>query len=582
MSDTPAELNATDQETALLASLEGKPWTKRYAAYVGLSGPGWLQSALTLGGGSLASGLYLGVLAGYNMMWLQPLAMILGIAMLSAIGYVTLVSGRRPFRALNENVSPLLGWGWLIASMMANIVWSLPQYSLAHGVIVKNLLPGVFGAGGALGENTGMFVIVLCIMALAIVVTFSYGSGHWGVRLYELILKVVVGLIVLCFFGVVIKMSMAMENFSWSTIMAGFIPDLSAMVKPAASFQALIDQVPEARQALWSKYIVDQQRDVMMGAFATAVGINMTFLLPYSMISRGWGKHHRELAVFDLSTGMFIPFLLATSCVVISAAAQFHAVPQPGLIPGVELKEGETAPSKGQIAGYAGTLDSIASKELVAAGTKAPSEEQVAAAVEGMTDADRNLSAMLVKRDVDSLSKTLEPLFGAFFAKIIFGLGVLGMALSTITLLMLVSGFCFCELLDVPPTGTPLRVGSLFACAGALGPFYWKDAAAWLAVPTSVFGLVLLPIAYVAFLLMINNKRLMGEYLAKGTQRLAVNALLIFATAVALCASLWAVHAKLASFGVLIQYGTIGLVVLFFAYAILSGLAKAGKETPAE
>ena len=33
--------------------------------------------------------------------------------------------------------------------------------------------------------------------------------------------------------------------------------------------------------------------------FAAAVGINMTFLLPYSMLARGWDKDFRGLAVFD-------------------------------------------------------------------------------------------------------------------------------------------------------------------------------------------------------------------------------------------------------------------------------------------
>ena len=58
----------------------------RLWAYTKLSGPGWLQSAITLGGGSLAGSLYLGVLVGYRAMWWQPLAMVLGIVMLSAIG----------------------------------------------------------------------------------------------------------------------------------------------------------------------------------------------------------------------------------------------------------------------------------------------------------------------------------------------------------------------------------------------------------------------------------------------------------------------------------------------------------------
>lgn len=55
------------------------------ATFVKFSGPGWMQSATTLGGGSLASALYLGVLGGFGFMWLQPFAMILGIIMLGAI-----------------------------------------------------------------------------------------------------------------------------------------------------------------------------------------------------------------------------------------------------------------------------------------------------------------------------------------------------------------------------------------------------------------------------------------------------------------------------------------------------------------
>ena len=85
-------------------------------AFVKLSGPGWLQSAITLGGGSLASSLYLGIFGGMAVLWLQPLAMILGMVMLSAIGYVALSTGQSPFRAINTHVNPVLGWGWLLAT----------------------------------------------------------------------------------------------------------------------------------------------------------------------------------------------------------------------------------------------------------------------------------------------------------------------------------------------------------------------------------------------------------------------------------------------------------------------------------
>ena len=62
-----------------------------------------------------------------------------------AIAYVTLSTGERPLRAINKHVNPMLGWGWLFASMAANIVWSMPQYALATASFQQNLFPKIFG-----------------------------------------------------------------------------------------------------------------------------------------------------------------------------------------------------------------------------------------------------------------------------------------------------------------------------------------------------------------------------------------------------------------------------------------------------
>ena len=68
-----------ENEKEYLSQAEASGVLSRLGAYTKLSGPGWLQSAITLGGGSLASSLFLGVLAGYSLLWLQPMAIILGI-----------------------------------------------------------------------------------------------------------------------------------------------------------------------------------------------------------------------------------------------------------------------------------------------------------------------------------------------------------------------------------------------------------------------------------------------------------------------------------------------------------------------
>ena len=65
----------------------------------------------------------------------------MGVIMLTAISYVTLSTGERPFRAINKHINPVLGWGWLIATCMANMIWCMPQYSVSFAALQKNLLP---------------------------------------------------------------------------------------------------------------------------------------------------------------------------------------------------------------------------------------------------------------------------------------------------------------------------------------------------------------------------------------------------------------------------------------------------------
>ena len=549
---------AVAEEREKLRAINARPLPGRLAGYVKLSGPGWLQSALTLGGGSLAGSLYLGVIAGFGLLWLQPVAMALGICMLSAIAYVTLSTGQRPFRAINKHVNPALGWGWLLASGAANVVWALPQYSLGTAAVRQNLLPGLMGDGGGLSEFAAKAVVCGVMLAVALAVTWSYGSGHWGVRVFEAALKVAVGLIVLCFVAVVVRLSAAGE-LDWGAVSAGFVPDLGALFRPAPALQELVDRVAAADPAAgdyWAQKITDTQRDKLMTAFATAVGINMTFLLPYSMLGRGWGREHRGLGVFDLATGMFVPFFLATTCVVIASATQFHGVARTGVDTGdagyAALLAADAGGRTVEQNNFLKDVDDFLKPRIAADGvvlddlTPGELETELAARRPAVAETDRLMIATLGERDANALSGSLEPVFGGkTFADLAFGLGVLGMALSTICLLMLVSGFVVCEVLNVPATGWAFRLGALLPCVGALGPFAWSGASFYLAVPTSVAGLVLLPAAYLTFLLLMNKRELLGDAMPTGGMRVAVNAVLGLATLVSLFGAGWAVQAKI-------------------------------------
>lgn len=531
-----------ERDRRMLAEANQQGTAAKLKAYARLSGPGWLQSAITLGGGSLAGSLYLGVLGGYSLMWLQPLAMVLGIIMLSAIGYVTLSTGERPFRAINRHVNPVLGWAWALATLMANIVWCMPQFSLASGVLQQNLMPGVLGPESALGDFGGKVLLSSVILVVTVLITWSYGSGSWGIKLYELILKVMVAAIVLCFFAVVISVAMS-GGLDLGQVLAGFVPNPGGLFQPAAAFEPLLSQLDEPARAYWADKIVGSQLDKVAAAAATAVGINMTFLFPYSLLSKGWGKEFRGLSIFDLATGMFIPFVLATSCVVIASASRFHGNPVPGLAE--EVAEGQAPADAKERGAYEGALNA----RLTAV--------EGSATIEQLPLAEKQIAAMLVDRDARRLSQSLAPLTGQAIGDVVFGLGVLGMALSTISVLMLMSGFALTEMLNLPQTGWPFRLCCLASAVGVLGPFYWSKAAFALAVPTSVFGLMLLPVAYISFFLLMNQRTLLGESMPRGGARVAWNVLMALAAGIATAASLYMVWIKSGWYGL----GAIGVLL---------------------
>ncbi|MBN2091119.1 hypothetical protein JW964_16010, partial [candidate division KSB1 bacterium] len=64
--------DTSTQEYELLSGVQGKPWTTRFRAYLKFLGPGFLQSAMTLGGGTASACLLAGSMYGYKLLWVQP------------------------------------------------------------------------------------------------------------------------------------------------------------------------------------------------------------------------------------------------------------------------------------------------------------------------------------------------------------------------------------------------------------------------------------------------------------------------------------------------------------------------------
>lgn len=398
-------------EAAMLEKLEGGPAGPRYRQYLKLIGPGYLQSAMTLGGGTAAASLYAGALFGYQLLWVAPLAMFLGIVMLSAISHQTLSTGIRPLQAMATYAGKPLAQGFAFTALLASVIWHFPQYNLAANSIVDiGIVLSVEGIP-VLGASA-------VVLVWAVLLTSMYGKSPRLVRVYERVLKYMVWGIVFCFGWVVVR-----TETDWGAVLAGFVPSLPANVGGTSSL------------------------DLVVAGLAAAVGINMLFLYPYSLLARGWGRAHRGLARFDLLTGMLIPYALATTLMVIATANTMHGGDASGL-------------AKTAAIGEAGRV----------------------------------------------LGETIGPVSG----RLIFDLGVLGMALSTITLHMLTCGFIAMEWLGCDFGSRKHRLATLAPTPAFLAPLIWGDIAVWLAVPTTIACGFFLPVAYLAYLKLQRSHAYLG------------------------------------------------------------------------
>ena len=147
------------------------------------------------------------------------------------------------------------------------------------------------------------------------------------------------------------------------------------------------------------------------------------------------------------------------------------------------------------------------------------------------------------------------------------------MGFSTIVILMLINGYAFCELVGAEQGGRAHLVGCIVAgLAGASWPLLWDGPAKlWLAILTSSFGMLLLPIAYFTFLMMMNSKSLLGEEKPQGGKMLLWNILMTIAVLGALAAAgtvIWdkASHMRVGPLVIGVSITYLLLVVVGFIY----------------
>jgi len=421
------------RENAYLTSLKSKPLLTRTRGYFKLTGPAWLQSAMTLGAGSAAASVIAGASFGYQLLWVQPLAMLLGVFMLGALGNVTLTRGERPYQSFSRELAPWVAFLWALGAIVASVIWHFPQYGLVGGASWDLAQLAGADSDSSLLQYLVKFGAGVIILGFSIKVTWNYGSHSRGIRFYEGFLRWVIRGVIISFLLVVIY-----TGISWEKLLAGFF-----------TFQ-----IPDADGAVI----------VILGAFGAAVGINMTFLYPYSMLAKGWGKAHKGLSRYDLFSSMFLPYVITTSLVIIAMAENIYE-------PGIAAVRSDLRPIE-------------------------------AAAV-------------------------LGTVLGSTLGRIIFDLGLIGMACGAISTHMVVCGFTFCEMFGLEYTTRRYRIFSLVPAVGLLGVAFRYPL--WMPVAASAICLTLLPMAYIAFFIMNNKKSYLGASTGKGLNRILLNTVLLLA-----------------------------------------------------
>ncbi|MFT5299739.1 MAG: Mn2+/Fe2+ NRAMP family transporter [Mariniblastus sp.] len=579
------------RDREILATAQQKGPASTLGAYFRLSGPGWLQSAITLGGGSLGGALYLGVIGGSTMLWLQMVAIIIGVIMLSAISYVTLSTGKRPYAAINEYVNPVLGASWITATILANMIFILPQFSLCFDVLDKNFgavgwIEGMIGGGNA--EITTKIIISAIITILAsVIVCMSFKPGT-AAKIFDALLKLIVGAIVICFVLAVVMLTQQ-GQINWAEAMMGFIPDFSQWNNPSPNLSANIESLTGVSKDFWKSQLVERQQAVMISTTATAVGINMTFLLPYSMLARGWDKTFRGLARWDLITGMAIPFIVVTSCIVLASANAFHAKiddnfksSDPTVVQESRLfNNTKSTIQKRMLQGDDTVFASVDAMPTATPADQAAqtlaSDSLIASFIAGMSEEERVLASSLVKPNTEQLAKTLVPALGNK-SNLVFGLGVLGMGFSTIVILMLINGYAVAEIFN-QYDNTGFRVFGALA-AGACGfAWFWiwtGDSKTYLVIVASSFAAILLPIAYFTFMALMNNRKLLGAEKPTGVRMSIWNILMTIGVVGALVQSYLAISGKIE--GAQGPY-VLGGVVTFLILAVVGFSARPRTES---
>lgn len=237
-------------------------------------GPAWIISAVACGPATMASVSIAGAHYGYQLLWVVILSALLAFVVQFMAAKVGVIGGKGIIRLVEESWGNFWAWILMIDALLAT--W------LAAAVLMKAL---VSITGLVTGVSTPWWSLVYAVLIFLLV-------GIGGYRWVESVCKVLVAIVVCCFFVTVMMTK----------------PDLTGMAR------GLIPTfIGGSRGAL-----------MMAGIMGGAVHITIIAMHTYNVNARNWGTDDIHLAWTDTFMSMFIAFGIYSVTILIAAATVLH------------------------------------------------------------------------------------------------------------------------------------------------------------------------------------------------------------------------------------------------------------------
>ncbi len=246
----------------------------RWPEYIGKMGPAWIISAVACGPATLASVSIAGASYGFGFLWVVILSAVFGSTAQYLAAKIGVLGGKGIIALTEDRLGRIWAWILVIDATVATYIAAL---------VLMNALVGITGlATGLESPWWGIFY--------AIVISGAIIRG--GYRWFELLCKVLVGLVVLCFVLTAIQVDIRVSD-----VLVGLIPRFPSGIKPALMMAAI------------------------MGG---AVHITIIGMHTYTVNARGWQEKDLSLARFDTVISMGLAFGLYSLAIFTVAAAVLH------------------------------------------------------------------------------------------------------------------------------------------------------------------------------------------------------------------------------------------------------------------